>query len=368
MKTRLTQGMGIAVILSAILCSAAMAVEIQTQKVPVVAGVAQVDRYVRTADNFIILFDASGSMGQPYKDTGLTMVAAARQILKEANAQLPDLGWKAGLYLFTPWQPFYPIQAYDRQQFAAAIDRLPDAANAGNFKGQPTPLVEALEALDPILAGLGGHTVVFVFSDGSYKLPRSKRRPLEVVAALNAKYDVCFYLISTAGVGKDIQILERLAAVNPCSRVIPFDWLLGHPLRAAGALFSVKSQVFLAVTEQERVTGIRVSPITFEHDEANIRSADRARLAKLGAYLRDDPQADILVKGFADASGPRDYNLHLSRRRAFRVMQYLMDDFQIPRERIVVHWYGALNPIADNATAAGREQNRRVEVEVINPP
>ena len=60
------------------------------------------------------------------------------------------------------------------------------------------------------------------------------------------------------------------------------------------------------------------------------------------------------------------YNLHLSRRRAFRVMQYLMDAFQIPRERIIVHWYGRLNPVADNATPEGRQQNRRVEL-VLRP-
>lgn len=353
---------------AAMLCTAAVAAEVQTQKVPVVAGVGVVQKFIRTADNFIVLFDASGSMGQLYKDTGLTMVEAARQILKEKNTLLPDLGWNAGLYLFTPWQPFYEVQPYDREKFAAAIDRLPDADSAGSFKGQPTPLVEGLEQLDPILAGLSGHTVVFVFSDGSYNLPVSKKRPLAVVTDLSAKYDVCFYMISTAGVGKDIQILERLAAVNPCSRVIPFNWLLGHPYRISGALFTVKSSVFVAMTTEEKVTGIKINPITFEHDEANIRTADHARLEKLGQFLKDNPKADVLIKGFTDATGSADYNLHLSRRRAFKIMQYLMDDFQIPRERIIVHWYGALNPIADNKTPEGRGQNRRVEVEVVNLP
>jgi OOP family OmpA-OmpF porin len=339
--------------------------EIKTEKVPTVTAVGVMEQYIRTADNFIILYDASGSMDRPYKDTGMKMIEAAEQALKEKVALMPDLGWQAGLYLFTPWEPYYEMQPYDPAKFAAAVDRLPDTASAGTFKGQPTPLVEGLENLDPILAKVNGRTVIFIFTDGSYKLPASKKRPLEVIKDLTARYDVCFNIISTAGLAKDIQMLEQIAAVNTCSRVVPFNWLLGHPHRTTGALYTVKSVPFVVVSEETKVTDIKVHNITFDVDEPNIRKADRERLNKLGQVLKANPQADVLIEGFTDATGPDDYNLHLSRRRAFRVMQYLMDAFQIPRERIIVHWYGRLNPVADNATPEGRQQNRRVEVEVV---
>ncbi len=341
------------------------AAEVKTEEVVTGVDVVIVDKFIRTADNFIIMYDASGSMSRPYEDTGMSMIDAAEKALKEKSALLPDLGFNAGLYLYTPWQVFYEMQPYDKEKFAAAIDSLPNTETAGTFTGQPTPLVEGLENLDPILSKVSGRTVVFLFSDGSYKLPVSKKRPLEVVEALSAKYDVSFYVLSTADQDKNVQMLRSLVAINPRSRVIPFKWLLGHPYRTTGALFTVKSIAFATPKTETVVTGITMQNITFDVDEPNIRPDDHERLKKLGEFLKANPKADVLLEGFTDATGTEDYNLHLSRRRTFRVAQYLMDNFDIPRERIVIQWYGMINPIADNKTPEGRAQNRRVEVAVV---
>ncbi|MGD9330630.1 MAG: OmpA family protein [Desulfobacterales bacterium] len=355
---------GLVVLLTVVILGAAQAAEVKTEEEVKTDGVI-VDNYIRTADNFIIMYDASGSMSRLYEDTGMRMIDAAQKALKEKNALLPDLDFNAGLYLYTPWQVFYEMQPYDKAKFAAAIESLPDTDTAGSFKGQPTPLVEGLEKLDPILAKVSGRTVVILFSDGSYKLPVSKKRPLDVVKTLSAKYDVSFYVISSADIDRNVQMLRSLVQVNARSRVIPFKWLLGHPHRTIGALYTVNSVALEASQRETVVTGMDVQTITFDVDEPNIRPEDRARLAKLGAFLKANPEADVLLEGFTDAAGAEDDNLHLSRRRAFRVMQYLMDEFQIARTRIVVHWYGALNPVADNSTPEGRAQNRRVEVQVV---
>jgi OOP family OmpA-OmpF porin len=352
-------------ILLTMAAGSAGAVEVKTEEVVTGVDMVIVDKYVRTADNFIIMYDASGSMGRPYENTGMTMIQAAEKALKEKNALLPDLGFNAGLYLYTPWQVFYEMQPYDKEKFAAAIDSLPDTETAGSFKGQPTPLVEGLLKLDPILSKVSGRTVVFLFSDGTFKLPASKKRPLEVVQDLSARHDVSFYVMSTADRDQNIQILRRIVGVNPRSRVIPFKWLLGHPYRTTGALYTVRSLAFVTPKTETKVTDVKVQNITFDIDEPNIRPEDHERLKQLGEFLEANPKADVLIEGFTDATGAEDYNLHLSRRRAFRVAQYLMDEFQIPRERIVIQWYGLLNPIADNATPEGRAQNRRVEVEVV---
>jgi OmpA-OmpF porin, OOP family len=352
-------------LLTVTILGSTQAAEVKTEEVVTGVDVVIVDKFIRTADNFIILYDASGSMARPYADTGMTMIQAAERALKEKNVLLPDLGFNAGLYLYTPWQVFYEMQPYDKDKFAAAIDSLPDTETAGTFKGQPTPLVEALENIDPILAKVSGRTVVFLFSDGSFKLPASKKRPLEVVKTLSDKYDVSFYVLSTADRDKNVQMLRSLVGVNARSRVIPFEWLLGHPYRITGALYTVKSIAFVSEKTETVVTGVTVQNITFDVDEPNIRPDDRERLKKLGEFLKENPKADVLLEGFTDATGAEDYNLHLSRRRAFRVAQYLMDDFNIPRERIVIQWYGKINPIADNNTPEGRAQNRRVEVEVV---
>jgi hypothetical protein len=55
------------------------------------------DILIKTADNFIVLFDSSKSMKEPFKDTGMTTYDAAKKLLKDRNEILPDLGYNAGL-------------------------------------------------------------------------------------------------------------------------------------------------------------------------------------------------------------------------------------------------------------------------------
>ncbi|PYS84212.1 MAG: hypothetical protein DMF67_05960 [Acidobacteria bacterium] len=72
------------------------------------------------------------------------------------------------------------------------------------------------------------------------------------------------------------------------------------------------------------------------------------------------------VSGFASSDGSTEANRRLSQRRADAVIRYLVENHQIPLRRIVTPYgYGASNPVADNATREGREQNRRVEVKVL---
>src|SRR5947209_19761164 len=72
------------------------------------------------------------------------------------------------------------------------------------------------------------------------------------------------------------------------------------------------------------------------------------------------------VSGFASADGSTEANRRLSERRADAVIRYLVENHNIPLRRIITPYgYGELNPVADNTTLAGREQNRRVEVKVL---
>lgn len=72
------------------------------------------------------------------------------------------------------------------------------------------------------------------------------------------------------------------------------------------------------------------------------------------------------VSGFASSDGSTEANRRLSQRRADAVIRYLVENHQIPLRRIITPYgYGELNPVADNASREGREQNRRVEVKVL---
>src|SRR5215204_445557 len=74
----------------------------------------------------------------------------------------------------------------------------------------------------------------------------------------------------------------------------------------------------------------------------------------------------LQVSGFASADGSTEANRRLSQRRAETVIRYLVENHNIPLRRIITPYgYGEAQPVADNTTREGREQNRRVEVQVL---
>lgn len=74
----------------------------------------------------------------------------------------------------------------------------------------------------------------------------------------------------------------------------------------------------------------------------------------------------MIIEGHTDNVGSENYNFGLSQRRANSVMTYLVRQGIAPG-RIVAYGKGENFPISDNETAAGRQQNRRVEVIISNP-
>jgi outer membrane protein OmpA-like peptidoglycan-associated protein len=83
--------------------------------------------------------------------------------------------------------------------------------------------------------------------------------------------------------------------------------------------------------------------------------------------MNENPETYVVLAGYTDSTHTREYNLELSRKRAETVRDYLMNSWDIDGYRFVLTWYGKDNPVADNATAEGRAQNRRVDVIVKKP-
>jgi OmpA-OmpF porin, OOP family len=81
--------------------------------------------------------------------------------------------------------------------------------------------------------------------------------------------------------------------------------------------------------------------------------------------MRTHPRAKADIKGYTDNAGNEAANLELSRNRATAVMNEIAD-LGIDRSRMTAEGYGEANPVATNATAQGRQQNRRVEVEMTD--
>jgi OOP family OmpA-OmpF porin len=155
-----------------------------------------------------------------------------------------------------------------------------------------------------------------------------------------------------------------MAKANACSRVISFEKFIENPEYTTGALYTVKATERIVTTTETRIVGLNVDSIQFGFDKASIRTSYVDEVDALGMFLQKNPSAYVLLEGYTDSTGPEEYNLGLSLRRAESVANYLMDNYNIADERIVVNYYGPANPVASNATSEGRAMNRRVEIAV----
>ena len=349
-----------AVALTALFAVQAFALEVITKKDLIEKRVTK-DHLVKLVDNFVVLFDASESMNYPYKEDkslGETKYDVAKMIMKQRENMVPDLGYKAGLYLYTPWKALYPMGAFDPAGYAAAMDSLPAKATGR------TPMIEGLHELGKVLAGLSGRTAVFMFTDGTYTDVPGLKNPEEKVRELVSQYDVCFYFISSATRQAEQRLLRKMASFNECSTVVPFDWFVKNPDHFLGALFTVKSSVDVTTVTEEKIAGVKVGAIHFDFNKFDIKAEYRDELDRLGEFLKSHPRASAVMAGFTDSIGSREYNLKLSHRRVVAVANYLKKHFAIPGSQIVMHWFGKENPVASNATEEGRAKNRRVEVAV----
>lgn len=105
--------------------------------------------------------------------------------------------------------------------------------------------------------------------------------------------------------------------------------------------------------------------ITFDSNDANIKPGFQPVLNSIAKVINEYSKTMVQVNGYTDSTGSAATNNSLSLMRANSISNYLRLK-GVDANRIVSNGYGSSNPIASNATAAGREQNRRVEIVLIN--
>jgi len=110
---------------------------------------------------------------------------------------------------------------------------------------------------------------------------------------------------------------------------------------------------------------IALRGVHFDFDRAVVRSIDKPVLDEAAETLKDNPNVKIYVNGYCDAIGPISYNRTLSQRRAESVSAYL-EDKGISADQLIPQGFGKTHFVATNRTAAGRAQNRRVELVPVN--
>jgi len=108
--------------------------------------------------------------------------------------------------------------------------------------------------------------------------------------------------------------------------------------------------------------------IYFDPNSARMSLDSRAVVDEIGGQMQAYQNTVVDIEGNTDSTGSRGYNMQLSRERADAVRQYLMDRYGFPGSRLRTVGNGPDKPIDSNATADGREKNRRTDIKLYANP
>jgi len=127
----------------------------------------------------------------------------------------------------------------------------------------------------------------------------------------------------------------------------------------------LREQLNIVLETRETARGliVNVSDVLFDTGSATLKPGAREKLARVAGILATHPDLKIEIEGHTDSVGSDDYNQRLSERRAESVRAYLVQQ-KIPPTAVDAEGFGESRPVASNDTAAGRQQNRRVELVV----
>jgi outer membrane protein OmpA-like peptidoglycan-associated protein len=131
----------------------------------------------------------------------------------------------------------------------------------------------------------------------------------------------------------------------------------------------LRQQLNLVLETRESARGliVNISDVLFDFNKYTLKPGAREKMAKVSGILLAYPGLRIQVEGHTDSVGSEEYNQRLSEQRAGAVRDYLVTQ-GVPAANVTAVGFGKTQPVASNDTAAGRQQNRRVELVVSGEP
>ena len=135
--------------------------------------------------------------------------------------------------------------------------------------------------------------------------------------------------------------------------------------KAAEAAAEIENATVQTVTDANNLTAVKVtfdSGVLFATNKYALNANAKSNLQQLSRILKDYNDADVAIYGHTDSTGSDAVNDPLSVNRAKAVADYLMSLGVSTKQIKSIEGFGSREPIADNSTAAGRQENRRVEV------
>ena len=122
--------------------------------------------------------------------------------------------------------------------------------------------------------------------------------------------------------------------------------------------------VDILLTPIKKGASLVLENVYFDFNDYSLDQRSLSELDQISKFLREHSRLAVRIEGYTDNIGSPTYNLELSTKRAKTVYDYLINK-GISKDQISYKGYGAENPIADNNTKAGQEQNRRIEFHIL---
>ena len=142
--------------------------------------------------------------------------------------------------------------------------------------------------------------------------------------------------------------------------------LIGRKMdKAAAAAAEIENATVQTVTDANNLTAVKVtfdSGVLFATNKYSLNANAKSNLQQLSRILKEYNDADVAIYGHTDSTGSDAINNPLSVNRANAVAEYLMSLGVSSRQIKSIQGFGSKEPVADNSTAAGRAENRRVEI------
>jgi OOP family OmpA-OmpF porin len=355
--------------------------------------------YVPKVNDFVVILDASTSMGDEYM--GQPKLDIAKETVSRMNQTLPDLGYRGALRTFGQGDclpggttsKIYGLTQYSESGLEGAIQKI--TCTGGN-----TPMESALDATAGDLKGVPGKIAVILLSDGIVL----DNKPVVAAEALKSALGdrVCFYPVLVGNNPGGKALMDRIAKIGQCGFATTAE-----EIASSGNMANFVEKVFLAQAPPKpqpkamapppppppakpmdsdgdgvpdnldkcpnTPKGVEVDAagcwivkdLKFDFNKAEIKPQYYPLLDKAVHVLEINPTLKIAIHGHTDSVGTEAYNQKLSERRAMAVKDYLVSK-GIAADRLTAVGKGEADPIASNDTKEGRAQNRRVEFNVVS--
>ncbi len=288
--------------------------------------------------------------------TKLTQAEAALQALQSKHDEAMD---RSGKDLAALQEELRKAQESHANQMDEAEGKI--AALTRDLKGVQTALAALQQKHDATVADLRGQ-----LADTEQALSKAK-------ADLSA---------SSQAAAKEKQALEQQVnaaqeRISVLEKTIADERRKAEAERLASQRESKKTQAYLRdlyaqisklggrQTERGMLLSLADSDLRFATSQADLPAGDLPSLDGIAQLLVQHPELTVHIEGHTDDAGRDETNLELSQKRADAVKQALVDR-GVAADRMVAQGIGEARPVADNATPAGRRQNRRVEIYVMD--